>query len=217
MVEHIATNFEVEEGMLDKLTWLGHASFKITGEKTIYIDPWKIESGDKADIILVSHPHYDHYSQEDIDKILAPHTVVVTVEDVASKVGGIVKVVAPRDTVEIHGITIEAVPAYNVDKEFHPKSNAWLGFVVEMGGERLYYAGDTDRIPEMGAVSDVDIALLPVGGTYTMDAWDAVKVAEAMRPRIAIPYHWGDIVGSSNDAERFAEVYSGRTEVLSPE
>jgi L-ascorbate metabolism protein UlaG (beta-lactamase superfamily) len=202
--------------MLEKITWLGHAAFKIEGEKTVFIDPWKLKTSGRADIILVSHPHYDHYSQPDIDKLRGPQTVVVTVREVASQVGGSVKIVKPGDVIEVHGVKIEAPPAYNIGKQFHPKGNGWIGFVVEMGGERLYYAGDTDGIPEMGKLKNIDVALLPVGGTYTMDAKEAAEAARAIKPKVAVPYHWGDIVGSSSDAKRFAELYGGKSEILTP-
>ena len=205
--------------MLDKLTWLGHASFRIAGEKVIYIDPWKLK-GQKAsraaDIILVSHPHYDHYSQEDIDKLRGTGTVIVTVADVAERAEGNVEVVEPGDTIDVAGIGIEAPPAYNVGKDYHPKANGWVGFVVAMGGRHLYYAGDTDVIPEMKDVLDIDVALLPVGGTYTMDARAAAEAAGIIDPGVAVPYHWGDIVGSSDDAYSFASAFKGETVIMQP-
>jgi len=202
--------------MLEKLTWLGHASFRIDGEKTVFIDPWKVGAPGIADMILISHSHYDHFSEEDVLRLRGNDTVVVTVSDVASRIDGKVEVVEPGGSVEIAGVMIEAPPAYNIDKQFHPKSNGWVGFVVGMGAERLYYAGDTDLIPEMEKLRDIDVALLPVGGTYTMDAGEAARAAALIKPRIAVPYHWGDIVGSSRDAQRFADLYDGRVEILQP-
>jgi len=202
--------------MFEKLTWLGHASFRIDGEKTVFIDPWKVGAQGIADMILISHSHYDHFSEEDVLRLRGNDTVVVTVSDVASRIDGKVEVVKPGGSVEIAGVRIEAPPAYNIDKQFHPKSNGWVGFVVGMGTERLYYAGDTDLIPEMENIRDIDVALLPVGGTYTMDAGEAARAAALIKPRIAVPYHWGDIVGSSRDAQRFADLYDGRVEILQP-
>jgi L-ascorbate metabolism protein UlaG (beta-lactamase superfamily) len=202
--------------MLDKLVWLGHASFRIDGSKRIYIDPWKISGGPQADLVLVSHSHYDHYSQEDIDRISGPDTVLVTVEEVAAKAKGNVEVVEPGDTVEVKGVKIEAPPAYNIGKQFHPKSNGWVGFVVELDGKRLYYAGDTDDIPEMRDLLKIDVALLPVGGTYTMNAAEAAEAAKTIKPGVAVPYHWGDIVGDAADARRFAQLYGGKVEILKP-
>lgn len=200
--------------MLDKLTWLGHASFRIDGEKRVYIDPWKISGGPIADLVLVSHSHYDHYSQEDVDKISGPNTVLITVREVAEKAGGNAEILEPGDTADVMGIKIEAPPAYNIGKQFHPKANGWIGFVVEMGGERLYYAGDTDIVPEMRDLLDIDVALLPVGGTYTMNAAEAAEAAKIIKPGVAVPYHWGDIVGSESDAKRFARIYGGKVEIL---
>lgn len=203
--------------MLDKLTWLGHASFRISGQKLIYIDPWKLKADDEADIVLISHSHYDHYSADDLKMVSGPKTVVVTVAELKSKIGGNVRVVAPGDKIDVGGVGIEAVPAYNIDKKFHPKQNGWVGFVVEMGGERLYYAGDTDAIPEMDNLTNIDLALMPVGGTYTMTAEEAAKAADRFKPAAAVPYHWGDIVGSKSDADRFKEIFSGKTVILSEE
>lgn len=200
--------------MFENLRWLGHASFRMEGERTIYIDPWKLKGGPGADIILVSHAHYDHYSQADIDKVRKPGTVIVASADIAPKAGGDSRALQPGGKIKIGGVTVEGIPAYNIGKAFHPKSNGWLGFVVEMGGERLYYAGDTDRVPEMSQLRDIDIALLPVGGTYTMDAADAAGAAQLIKPGMAIPYHYGDIVGGRADAERFAALYGGRVEIL---
>lgn len=203
--------------MLDKLTWLGHASFKISGEKLIYIDPWKLKGQDEADIVLISHSHYDHYSAEDLKMVSGAKTIVVTVAELKSKIGGDVRIMAPGDKIDVEGVGIEAVPAYNIDKKFHPKQNGWLGFVVEMGGGRLYYAGDTDAIPEMDDLTNIDVALMPVGGTYTMTAEEAAKAADRFKPAVAVPYHWGDIVGSKSDADRFKESFSGKTVILSEE
>jgi L-ascorbate metabolism protein UlaG (beta-lactamase superfamily) len=202
--------------MLDKLVWLGHASFRIDGSKRIYIDPWKLSGGPQADLVLVSHSHYDHYSQADIDRISGPHTVLVTVKEVADKAKGNVEVVEPGDTVEVQGVKIEAPPAYTIGKQSHPKNNRWVGFVVEMDGKRLYYAGDTDLIPEMRDLLRIDVALLPVGGTYTMNAAEAAEAAKIIKPGVAVPYHWGDIVGSADDARRFAKLYGGKVEILKP-
>ena len=203
--------------MIEKVKWLGHASFKITGEKVVYIDPWKLSISDEADIVLVSHPHYDHYSQEDVNKVSGLATVIVTVKELEAKVGGNVRILAPGQKVEVEGVTIEGVSAYNVGKDFHPKANGWLGFVVEMGRERVYYAGDTDKIPEMTDLRNIDVALLPVGGTYTMSAQEALEAAELIKPSVVVPYHWGDIVGDAGDAQTFAAAFSGETVILEAE
>jgi len=198
--------------MLENIHWLGHASFRIEGEQVIYIDPWKVKDGEKADLILITHSHHDHCSPEDVAKIRKDGTKIVTVADCESKLSGEVRVVAPGDRVTVHGIPIEAVPAYNIGKSFHPKANGWVGFVVTVDGTRIYHAGDTDRIPEMDHV-EADIALLPIGGTYTMTASEAAEASIAIGPKTAIPMHWGDIVGSKRDAKRFRELCAGKVDV----
>jgi len=198
--------------MLEKIHWLGHASFKIEGEQVIYIDPWKVKDGEKADLILITHSPYDHCSTEDVAKIRKEGTEIVTVADCGSKFSGAVCVVAPGDKMTVQGIPVEVVPAYNIGKSFHPKANGWVGFVVTVEGTRIYHAGDTDRIPEMDHV-EADIALLPIGGTYTMTASEAAEAAITIGPKTAIPMHWGDIVGSKRDAKRFRERCAGKMEV----
>jgi len=196
--------------------WLGHASFRISHEDTvIYIDPWKVhDSAKDADVVLVSHSHYDHYSQEDIDKVSGADTQLLASNDVVATAGG--RAVTPGLAVELDGVKIIGVAAYNPAKQFHPKRNQWLGFVVELGGKRIYYAGDTDLINEMKELKDIDLALLPVGGTYTMSATEAAEAVGRIGPKQAVPYHWGDIVGGPSDAEQFAEKAQCEVKVLQP-
>jgi L-ascorbate metabolism protein UlaG (beta-lactamase superfamily) len=186
--------------------WLGHASFRISAAGAIvYIDPWKLsDAPHDATVVLVSHSHYDHYSAEDVSKVAAEGTKIVGPSDVASQQKNS-QPLAPGETVEIDGVRISGVASYNPAKQFHPKGNQWLGFVIELDSVRIYYAGDTELIDEMRRLGDIDIALLPVGGTYTMDADQAVSAVDAIKPKKAIPYHWGDIVGSRTDADRFAK------------
>lgn len=191
--------------MLEKISWLGHSSVKIGGDKIIYIDPWKLKDGEKADIILVSHSHGDHLSPEDIKKISKEDTVIITTPDCVSQLSGDVRAVKPGDEVIVSGITIEAVASYNKDKVFHPKANNWIGFVVTVGGKRIYYCGDTDLIPEMENIK-ADIVIAPVGGTYTMTAEEAAEAVNLMKPEVAIPIHYDDIVGSIEDAKKFKEL-----------
>jgi L-ascorbate metabolism protein UlaG (beta-lactamase superfamily) len=193
----------MEVAMEPKIVWLGHASFRVEGSQTVYIDPWKLKGEQpRADIILITHEHYDHCSPEDVAKIASDDTVIVTEKDSASKLGGDIRIVAPGDTVEVKGITFEAVPAYNVDKQFHPRSRNWIGFVFELDGTKIYHSGDTDCIPEMENIH-VDVALLPVSGTYVMDAKEALQAVDRIKPGKVIPMHWGEIVGSREDAEAF--------------
>jgi L-ascorbate metabolism protein UlaG (beta-lactamase superfamily) len=196
-----------------KLAWLGHDGFRIDAAKTIYFDPYQISGGPKADLILISHDHFDHCSPDDVAKIQQPKTVIVTEKVAAKKFKGDVRIVKPGDSVRVHDVKVEAVASYNVDKDFHPKKNGWLGFIVEVEGVRVYHAGDTDFIPEMKEFK-VDIALLPVSGTYVMTADQAIKAALAIKPKLAIPMHYGAIVGDDKDAEKFKKALEGKVDVL---
>jgi L-ascorbate metabolism protein UlaG (beta-lactamase superfamily) len=194
------------DSLLKGIRWLGHASFLIEDSITIYIDPYDLPMHlPPADLILITHDHGDHFSPGDLGKILKAATVVVSVKSVCGDLPKKVKhsrVVAPGDTITVGEVTITAVPAYNIDKDFHPKKKGWVGFVLEFEGRSIYHAGDTDLIPEMKDI-DADVALLPAGGTYTMDADEAARAAEVIKPRVAIPMHWGKIVGSEKDAQAF--------------
>ena len=199
--------------VLKKITWLGHDGFAIhAGNTNIVIDPFQIGECDRADIILVTHSHPDHCSIEDIDKIIKPATVIITEAESAKSLPGDVRIVKVGDELTISGVQIEAVPAYNIDKDFHPQKNNWLGFIITVDGVRVYHAGDTDLIPEMDTFS-VDIALLPVSGVYVMTADEAIEAARRLKPRIAIPMHYDSIVGSKKDAIKFKDALEGICEV----
>ena len=181
--------------------------------KNIYFDPYQISGGEPADLILVSHDHYDHCSVDDINRIRKDDTVIVTNSSSAKRLKGDVRVVKAGDEVTVKGLRIKAVPAYNPTKRFHPKSYGGLGFIVDFGGVKVYHAGDTDLIPEMEGL-EVDIALLPVSGTYVMTAEEAARAAEVIKPKVAIPMHYGAIVGTSRDAERFKQLAPAEVEVV---
>jgi len=206
---------EVAMGMT--LQWLGHASFKICHEDTvIYIDPWKLkDSPHDATLVLVSHSHHDHYSKEDIAKVSGPDTKLIASADVVAqeKAG---EAIMPGLTIELESARLTGVAAYNPNKKYHPKANNWVGFIIEVGSKHIYYAGDTDLTEEMKAIKDIDIALLPVGGTYTMNSEEAAEAAKYIKPKQAIPYHWGDIVGRQNDAEKFAGLAECEVKILAP-
>ena len=163
-------------------------------------------------MILISHDHFDHCSPEDVKKIQTEDTIIVTEADSAKKLSGRIEIIKPGETKTIQGITIEAVPSYNTNKDFHPKTNNWLGFIVTLNGVRLYHPGDADFIPEMKTIQ-ADIAFLPVSGTYVMTAKEAVEAAKVLKPRIAVPIHYGAIVGTDDDAREFKKLLEGIVEV----
>jgi L-ascorbate metabolism protein UlaG (beta-lactamase superfamily) len=198
--------------MIENIHWLGHDTFKISGGKVIYTDPFNIQKEDAADLILITHEHYDHCSPVDVKKIQKTDTVIVAPPDCAAKLSGNIKTVAPGDKLTVGGIEIEAVPSYNTNKQFHTKSRNWVGYIITLNGQRIYLAGDTDFIPEMRTFK-ADIALLPVSGTYVMTAEEAVEAALAINPKIAVPMHYNSIVGTKKDAKKFADGLKGRIEV----
>jgi L-ascorbate metabolism protein UlaG (beta-lactamase superfamily) len=205
--------------MIENLHWLGHDSFRLDASRIIYFDPWKLPKGSKqADIILITHEHFDHYSAQDIKLISSRETVIVGPQEVSKPLQALrpvckeIKTLFVGDHIEISGIKINAVASYNTNKSFHPKTSGKLGFIVTVEGARIYHAGDTDFIPEMKEMS-CDIALLPVSGTYVMTASEAAQAALALKPMIAIPMHYGDIVGDVSDAKKFQDLLKEKIEV----
>lgn len=206
------------------ITWLGHASFRIQGkEKTIYIDPYILDlDAPTADYILVTHEHYDHCAVENIKKLMGLGTFIIAPPPCMSNLSfakpSQLKLLEVGQSFEHYGLKITAVPAYNIGKPYHsPKTG--VGFIIELGGVKIYHAGDTDKIPEMSRLAGllIDVALLPVGGTYTMDPREAADAVRLIKPKIAVPMHWGaGVVGTREDAEKFKELVgnSARVEVL---
>lgn len=198
------------DAALETIHWLGHDGFRIhVGTTVVYIDPYKIAGGPKADIVLLTHSHSDHASVDDVAKLLKDDTVIVTVAAAAEKFGGkTVQLVRPGQRITVKGIPIETVPAYNTNKfrspgvSFHPKDAGFVGFILTAGTLRIYHAGDTDVIDEMRDFS-CDIALLPVSGIYVMTAEEATEAVVRMQPAMAVPMHVGKGIGSLDDAERF--------------
>ncbi len=198
--------------MLNNIEVLYHSSIRINKEKTIYIDPFKIDRNyNDADIIFVTHDHYDHYSEEDIDKVINENTVIVIPEELLTKVlkKGINKnaiiTVEPNQKYMVQGIKFETVPAYNTNKTFHPKENDWVGYVIELNDVKYYIAGDTDITEENKRVK-CDVAFVPVGGTYTLDFKEAAQLVNEIQPKVAVPIHYGSVVGTKRDAEEFIKL-----------
>ena len=203
--------------LIDSVEWLGHSGFRVRAARTtIYIDPYRVSTDAvPADLILVTHGHYDHFSPRDIQAISHKDTWLVAPAAVSELVGGRVISIAPGEVVEpefAHGVSISAIAAYNTSKRdadgklFHAREAGGVGYDVNIRGERLYHAGDTDVIPEMDQVTGVDVALLPVSGTYVMTAEEAAEAARRIQPRLAIPMHWGEHLGTKEDADRFADL-----------
>jgi L-ascorbate metabolism protein UlaG (beta-lactamase superfamily) len=200
-----------------EIRWIHHATFRIaSGGTVLYIDPWKVPGAPHdADVIFVSHCHYDHLSKPDIAKVSKADTSIVAPVEVVAQIGK-ANAVDPGQSLSVKDITIETVAMYNIGKAFHPREHNWCGAVFTVGGKRIYYSGDVDLIPEMSDLKNVDLALLPVGGTYTMDASEAAKACAAIGCKAAVPYHWGDIVGTEKDAQAFAKAARCPVHVLHP-
>jgi len=213
--------------MIEKIHWLGHASFRIDGrDAVVYIDPWKLRKPVPGDLVLVSHEHFDHCSTDDISAVLKPTTVIVCSPSAQAGLKGLVgpdrlRIIGPGDEVTVGAVTVRAVAAYNTAPErqgFHPRDKAKprVGFMVTIEGATVYHTGDSDGVPEMDGLAP-DVLLIPVGGTYTMDARQAAEAAARIGPRMAVPMHWGDIVGGRADAEEFKKQYGGNVTILEQE
>ena len=194
---------------------LCHSSIKIEGEKIIYVDPYSIDEnyGD-ADYIFYTHSHYDHFSKEDIEKIKKENTKLIIVsssENEAKELVGEenVTIVKPNCDYKVDNIKFSTTYAYNINKQFHPKENEWVGYIIEFEGVRFYIAGDTDNIPEIQNIN-CDIAFLPIGGTYTMDYKEAAELANVINAKVVIPVHYGMIVGTKKDAEEFSKLVENK-------
>lgn len=208
--------------MLDDITWFRQSALRwADGERTIYIDPWGTdENAREADLILITHAHSDHFQPGEIDRLRGDGTKLVAPHDVAAELTGDVTPVGPGETHEVAGVRISTVPAYNVVEErleSHPKENRWVGYVLELGGMSYYHAGDTDHVIELDEVR-TDVAFLPIGGgPFTMDVDEAAGLAKAIAPRLAVPMHFGFVIGSPGDGHRFrAAAAPVAVEVMSP-
>ena len=204
----------------DDIKVFGHNSISIAAEdKKIYIDPFEMKEEPRdADFILITHDHYDHFSPEDIKKVACANTVLVVPEKMKTKAQKVAELVREIVTVEqrgykeLYGLEFDTIPAYNTLKPFHPKSAGWVGYILRIDGKRIYITGDTDLTKEAKDVR-CDIALVPVGGTYTMDAKKAAELVNILRPEAAIPVHYGSIVGKPEDGEKFAKLVESSVKV----
>lgn len=203
--------------MKDKISINVHSSIKISDDLIIYFDPFKIEDDiHDADIIFITHDHYDHYDVESIKKVMNDNTKIVIPDRMATFVLGTfgpchVIGVIPNEVYDIEGIMVETVPSYNVNKEYHPKSNNWVGYIITLNDERIYVAGDTDMNSDNEKVN-CDIALIPIGGTYTCDYIEGASFVNEIKPKVVIPTHYGSIVGDVNDGEKFKELIASNIE-----
>jgi len=207
--------------MLENFTWFKQSAYLWREEGlAIYIDPRGVTTDDPADAILITHAHFDHFQPEEIERLRTPKTRILAPTNVASELTGNVTAVRPGDSLDLLGIQVQAVPAYNLKDErleMHPKKNGWVGYVFNLGSNTYYHAGDTDHAPELTEIRS-DVAFLPIGGTYTMDAEEAAGLAKVIEPRVAVPMHYGFVVGSPSDADRFARLADPvKVETLTPQ
>lgn len=212
--------------ILDTLSWFGHASFLLEnklGKKFYFVDPFDLKRlpNEKADAIFITHAHYDHWSPNDIRKLIKNDTVVVATNgcENLNLPSNVFMIVGPDRILTVAGIRIKTVPAYNVKSDrlsYHPKENKWVGYIFEVGEERIYHAGDTDFIPEMKNLTDIDVAMLPIGGTYTMDVKEAIQAANAIKADITIPMHYRRLLGEKAKAteEEFKAGVKGKVVVM---
>jgi L-ascorbate metabolism protein UlaG (beta-lactamase superfamily) len=209
--------------MHEKFTWYKQSAYKWKGDGlTIYIDPWGLRKGqdEPADVIFITHAHSDHYEPEDIEKIRKSSTQFVAPRDVAEKLKGNVKAVKPGESLDVAGIKFETVPAYNTAPQrlqAHPKSNNWVGYIITLDENRYWFSGDTDPNPDIEKVK-TDVALVCIGGDpYVMNASEAAGLVKKIRPQVAIPNHYGYVVGVPSDADKFAkEAAPVKVHILKP-
>lgn len=207
------------QAMIDRIDWLGHASFRIRGAKTIYIDPWKLPAdvGGDGELVLVSHDHYDHLSPNDIRKALAKGGQTAVAECCRAKFPKADHYLMPYTKHKLNGVDVYVTAAYNVNKQFHPREQGHCGFILTLDGMKIYHTGDCDAFPHMRDLT-CDIMLLPVSGTYVMNPSEAVDAVNMVKPKVAIPMHWGDpdVVGSRTDAEEFKRLASCEVVIKEP-
>lgn len=200
--------------ILRGVTWFKQSAIRVrSGGRVLYVDPWGVPGGEEADFILLTHPHYDHFSEEDIARIRGTRTVVIEPASMKKQYESADHFLRPGDLLQLDGLDVLAVPAHNEAKHFHPRRNGWLGYVFTLGDVTYYHAGDTDFLESMSEIR-CDVAFLPCGGHYTMGAEDAARAAAACDAKVIVPIHWGDVVGSIEDARRLATLASAEVTIL---
>lgn len=194
------------------------SSIKITGEKIIYFDPLKVEERHDADLILITHSHWDHFSKEDILKIKKESTKIIAPKDSKEEILTLgftesnIYIVEPKEELSLYGVIIKTVPAYNKTKTFHPKENKWLGYVVKIEDTIYYVMGDTDALEENKNIT-CDVLCIPIGGTYTMNATEAAEFTNILNPKKVIPIHYGLVVGTEYDLDTFKQLLNKKIEI----
>ena len=199
---------------LEGITWFRGSSVRIRRMGIeIHVDPLAVDENSRADFVLLTHPHYDNFSEDDIARVRGSETVIIAPASMKKLLGEADHFMRPGDMLQLEGLDLLAVPAYNVDKKFHTPQHGWLGYVFTIGGTTFYHAGDTDFLPAMFGIR-CDVAFLPIGGHYTMGAQDAARAGEACGAEIIIPIHWGEPHGTEDDIEQLKELFSRRVGVL---
>jgi L-ascorbate metabolism protein UlaG (beta-lactamase superfamily) len=206
--------------VLEGITWFRQSAFRWQRDGfVVYVDPWGVTDDVPADVILITHAHFDHFQPTEIERLRGPSTKLVAPADVARELSGDMTAVAPGESHEVGGLRFETVPAYNIAEErldMHPQRNRWVGYVLEFEGRRFYHGGDTDALPELESLA-TDVAMVPIGGTYTMDAEEAAGFVKAMSPGLAVPMHFGFVVGSPSSADAFRRAAAPvPVEILTP-
>lgn len=199
--------------MTENIEFVKHNSIKIKGSKIIYVDPYEIDKNyNDADYVFCTHSHYDHFSLTDINKVMKETTKIITVSDArleAERLTNNIMIVSPDNEYKIDNISFKTTYAYNENKQFHPKANGWVGFIITLDGIEYFIAGDTDNVPEIKNVK-CDVALLPIGGTYTMTIEEAADLANSIDAKVVVPTHYGVIVGNIGDGEKFAKLVNNK-------
>ncbi len=199
---------------LDGITWFRGTSVRIRRDGVeINVDPHGVDEDSEADVVLLTHPHYDNFSEADIERVRGPNTVIVAPASMKKQLADADHFMRPGDMLQLDGFDVLAVPAHNVDKKFHTPQQGWLGYVFTIGDTTFYHAGDTDLLPSMGGIR-CDVAFLPVGGHYTMDVEDAARAGEACGAEVIIPVHWGEPHGRGEDIERLKTLFPRTVHVL---